>query len=96
MSAKVYNGIRKVGLGRVIRGEKLIEKIGRSRSDTVKKYQARDNNRGGNAEFRSKEVFKQSVDTLLKKWGKYLKMKMHQGQIGLSIQVKRKAVINES
>ena len=32
-----YNGIRKVGLGRVIRGEKLIEKIGRSSSDTVKK-----------------------------------------------------------
>lgn len=59
-------------------------------------YQARDNNRGGNAEFRSKEGFKQSVDTLLQKWGKYLKMKMHQGQIGLSIQVKRKAVINES
>lgn len=59
-------------------------------------YQARDNNRGGNAQFRSKEKFEESVRTLLEKWGKYLKKKMHAGQIGLSIQVKRKQVINES
>lgn len=30
-----YNGIRKVGLGRVIRGEKLVEKLGRKGADTV-------------------------------------------------------------
>ena len=58
-------------------------------------YQARDNNRGGNAQFRSKEGFEKSVDTLLAKWGRYLKKKYHQGQIGLSLQVKRKQVINE-
>ena len=58
-------------------------------------YQARDNNRGGNAQFRSKEGFEKSVDTLLAKWGRYLKKKCHQGQIGLSLQVKRKQVINE-
>jgi hypothetical protein len=55
--------------------------------------QARDNNLGGNAKFRTNEEFDKSLNSLLDKWGSALKLGKHKGQVRLSISVKRKQAI---
>ena len=54
-------------------------------------FQNRDNNMGVNAKFRTADKFKESTDSLLKKWGQYLRCSnRHKGQIHLTTNVKRK------
>ena len=55
--------------------------------------QARDNNVGGNSEFRSETEYQKSLESLLKKWGKYLIKFDKKRQISLKLNVKRKQVI---
>lgn len=52
--------------------------------------QNRDNNAGGNGQFRTEELFRKSVDSLKSKWGAYLKEGKHKNQIRLSLNVKRR------
>lgn len=53
--------------------------------------QKRDCNAGGNASFRTSESYRQSVETLKKKWGGYINIKEKKGsQISISLNVKRK------
>lgn len=53
--------------------------------------QNRDNNTGGNSAFRTMEAYQKSCETLKRKWGKYIKIKMGKGsQISISLNVKRK------
>ena len=55
-------------------------------------YQNRDNNKGGNAEFRNLEDYKKSCDTLKTKWGKYINVKEdgYGSQARITLKVKRK------
>lgn len=52
--------------------------------------QDRDNNKGGNAKFRTKENFQRSVDSLLAKWGDCLKVSWHDNNISIKTNVKRR------
>lgn len=57
--------------------------------------QKRDNNVGGNSLFRTEDEYNKSLDSLLNKWGKYLKKsKTHKSQISLKLNVERKQVID--
>ena len=55
-------------------------------------YQNRDNNKGGNAEFRNQEDYQKSCDTLKQKWGKYISIKngVYGSQTRINLKVKRK------
>lgn len=54
-------------------------------------FQQRDNNAGGNATYRTESEFQKSVESLLNKWGDYLKQgKSNKSQISLRLNVKRK------
>lgn len=56
--------------------------------------QSRDNNVGGNSIYRTEEEYNNSLETLCKKWGKYLKkVKGHKSQISLKLNVERKQKI---
>lgn len=53
--------------------------------------QYRDNNKGGNSDFRTKEEYEKSINSLVKKWGKYVKVKKGKGsQISIKLDVQRK------
>lgn len=57
--------------------------------------QKRDNNAGGNSEFRSDAAYKRSCESLKEKWGKYINIKWENGsQVKTTINVKRKQVIS--
>lgn len=59
--------------------------------DTRYKFdQKRDTNVGGNALFRTQEKFKQSCDSLVRRWGKFLNVKWKQTQISIKLNVPRK------
>lgn len=59
--------------------------------DTRYKFnQKRDTNSGGNALFRTQEKFKASVDSLVKRWGRFLSVKWKQTQISIKLNVPRK------
>lgn len=55
--------------------------------------QMRDNNVGGNSQFRSETEYNDSLTSLLDKWGKYLTKQDKKSQITLKINVKRKQVL---
>lgn len=57
--------------------------------------QKRDNNLGGNSEFRTAEGFRESVNSLQAKWGKYVKIKEKPGssQIEIRLNIDRKQEI---
>lgn len=55
--------------------------------------QKRDNNKGGNSIFRTEDEFLKSVDTLQEKWGDNIRVKWHKGQVNISLNVKRKQII---
>lgn len=57
--------------------------------------QKRDNNLGGNSEFRTSDGFRASVDSLKQKWGKYVNIKEKPGssQIEIRLKVGRKQEI---
>lgn len=56
--------------------------------------QKRDCNAGGNSSFRTLEGYKQSTESLKKKWGKYINVKEKVGsQIKITLNVKRKQQI---
>lgn len=53
--------------------------------------QSLDNNMGGNAKFRTQELFEKSTESLLQKWGQYLRISdRHKAQIRLTTAVKRR------
>lgn len=53
--------------------------------------QYRDNNKGGNSEFRSKDSYEQSTKSLKDKWGKYVQIRHGKGsQISIKLNVPRK------
>lgn len=52
--------------------------------------QSRDDNVGGNSEFRTAKDFEKSLNSLQKKWGKYLIVGMHKNQIRIRTNVQRK------
>lgn len=52
--------------------------------------QLRDNNVGGNAQFRTKENFDQEVKKLTDKWGKCLKIRSHKSNLNINLNVPRK------
>lgn len=52
--------------------------------------QNRDNNKGGNALFRTQEQFEQSIKTLLNKWQGCLKEKRNKSQVSLRITTTRR------
>lgn len=56
----------------------------------------KDNNVGGNSKYRTEAEFNRSVDSLEEKWGDCLKIKRNRygSQMGISLNVKRKQVIN--
>ena len=57
--------------------------------------QKRDNNRGGNSEFRTSEAYDRSIESLKAKWGDYIKIKRDNGsQVRTTINVKRKQSIS--
>lgn len=57
-------------------------------------FQKRDNNSGGNSEFRTSEAYQKSIDSLKKKWGPYIDIKWDNGsQVHTTIKVKRKQSI---
>lgn len=57
-------------------------------------FQLRDNNAGGNSDFRTKENYIQSTKTLKDKWGKYLKISnKHASQLKITLNVKRRQSI---
>lgn len=55
----------------------------------------KDSNRGGNSEFRTRESFERSIETLEKKWGRCIKVSRDRfkGQCKISLDVKRKQSI---
>lgn len=55
--------------------------------------QARDNNVGGNSAFRTEERFEWSVQSLKDKWGDCIKVRKHKNQYKITLNVKRKQVI---
>lgn len=52
--------------------------------------QARENNRGGNAEFRDEEEYNKSLESLIKKWGNVLNVRYHKNQVRISTNVRRR------
>lgn len=53
--------------------------------------QNRDNNTGGNSLFRNQKDYEESLNSLKKKWGRFLKQgKSNKSQIKLNLNVKRK------
>lgn len=57
--------------------------------------QNRDNNKGGNSMFRTAEEYEKSLESLLKKWGRFLKKsRNHKSNISLKLNVKRKQDIS--
>ncbi len=52
--------------------------------------QERDNNVGGNSDFRTEEEYFKSLDSLLKKWGKYIKISDTKSQFKVRLKVKRR------
>ena len=55
--------------------------------------QNRDNNLGGNAKFRTKEGFEQSLYSLQKRWGTSIKVRDHKGQVNIKLNVARRQTI---
>lgn len=57
-------------------------------------YQLRDNNKGGNAKFRTQKDYEESTRTLKQRWGKYINIKWaHKNQLSISMNVQRKQQI---
>lgn len=56
--------------------------------------QDRDNNAGGNSMFRTEEKYQKSLQSLQEKWGDCIKVSKHKNQYRISLNVKRKQVIN--
>jgi len=52
--------------------------------------QHRDNNTGGNAAYRTKEGYQNSIDTLVEKWGSCIKLNRQKSQIGITLKVQRR------
>lgn len=52
--------------------------------------QNRDNNVGGNSIYRTQDGFQKSIDSLVDKWGDYLKVSNHKNQVRISLNVKRR------
>lgn len=59
--------------------------------------QYRDNNKGGNSQFRTKEAFDKSVETLKAKWGECITINRdkHTSQISIKLNVPRKQDIKQ-
>lgn len=55
--------------------------------------QERDNNTGGNSEFRSEDEYSKSLNSLKQKWGKYIKINNAKSQITIHLNVKRRQKI---
>ena len=56
--------------------------------------QKRDNNAGGNALFRTSDAYERSIDSLVKKWGKYIKVRRVKNQYNIRTNVGRKQAIS--
>lgn len=57
--------------------------------------QKRDCNKGGNSLFRTEDEYQKSLDSLLKKWGRFLKLsRNHKSQVSLKLNVQRKQAID--
>lgn len=52
--------------------------------------QMRDNNKGGNSAFRTEDDYNKSVQSLSDKWGDSIKIKWHNSQIKISLNVPRR------
>ena len=52
--------------------------------------QCRDDNTGGNSKFRTEDKYNESIDTLLKKWGKCLKLRVVKNQKLIKITTSRR------
>jgi len=55
--------------------------------------QKRDSNVGGNSEFRTKDSYKDSTNSLKEKWGKYVIISEHNSQLRIKLNVQRKQQI---
>lgn len=56
-------------------------------------FQHRDDNTGGNSEFRTQADFEKSTQSLVDKWGDCVKIGKHRNQIRISLNVKRRQSI---
>lgn len=56
-------------------------------------WQHRDNNFGGNAEFRTESAYERSIETLKDKWGDLIKVKTVKTQKRITLNVERKQAI---